>query len=116
MATVGLVAACVALLLLQLLGGAQGERLCRDTSCSQAISIVRAIKDFARPDGTFSFFANKAFPVMSKDGDEWEAEVHKHLCVQLSCLPTLCPLPRTRPSSCALSGGARAPHCACALG
>ena len=58
--------------------GALGERRCRNPACTEAISIVRAFRDFYAPDGSFSFRRLATFSVLSKDGNMWEGNVRLH--------------------------------------
>lgn len=50
--------------------------MCRNPTCSEAISIVRAHKGFRSPDGEFSFVSMATFSIVSKDGPLWEGSVN----------------------------------------
>jgi hypothetical protein len=50
-------------------------RKCRNPSCNEAISIVRAFRDYQDPNSVFQFNALSTFAVLSKQGDVWEADV-----------------------------------------
>ena len=71
----------IMLLLLASLGSsmatdpAQPARKCRNPSCTEAISIVRAFRDYQATDSVFAFKALNTFAVVSKMGDLWEADV-----------------------------------------
>jgi hypothetical protein len=58
-------------------GAAAQLRRCRNPSCNEAISIVRAYRDFVSPDQTFQFKALSTFAILSKQGGTWEADVRR---------------------------------------
>ncbi|EGD83693.1 hypothetical protein PTSG_04298 [Salpingoeca rosetta] len=70
-----LVAVVVFAVLLLHASSAAAERRCRNPGCTEAISIVRAFRDYQAPDGTFSFRRLATFSVLSKDGNMWEGNI-----------------------------------------
>lgn len=59
--------------------GVEAERRCRNPACTEAISIVRSLRDFRSEDGSFSFRRMSTFPIISKDDQFWEAKVCRFL-------------------------------------
>ncbi len=64
--------------------GAEGDgprtARCKNADCSEAISIVRARRDFVNDVTGFAFSVMDTFAVHSKDGAEWEGKVR--FCAQ----------------------------------